>query len=168
VSQQTSVEARLQRLEDIEQITRLFHSYRMLLDTKQFEAVSQLFSEDAKFINAVTIPFDPDEVQEEDEDHIVVHEVEGSENIRLMFEDMARRNGREHKGDDLHHFVDPIIELDGDTATVNLAWSHFAKNEIGAPQLQMCGHHEDICVRSETGWKIHEVRAFVDMYPPRG
>jgi SnoaL-like domain len=141
-----SLEARLERLEDLEQITRLFHSYRMLVDDKEFEACAQqLFSEDASFIG-------------EHGRHV------GREAILRMFESMIGVSVREKKGDDEHIFADPVIEIDGERAAVNIAWAYFVRSELGTPLLLKNGHHEDTVVKVNGEWKIQEVRAFTDIY----
>lgn len=140
-----TLEERVQRLEDLEQITGLFHSYRKLVDEKDFAACSQLFSEDARFLG-------------------VSGTGTGPEGVQRFLESLVGTSVRERRGDDLHLFVDPVIELDGDQATVNIAWAYFVRNENGTPQLLKTGHHEDLVRRVGDEWKIAEVRALVDMF----
>lgn len=140
-----SLEARVQRLEDLEQITRLFNSYRMLVDEKKFEECVQLFSEDGRFIG-------------EHGTHV------GRAAIHRMLVDMIGISVREKKGDDEHLFVNPVIEMDGDRATVNIAWAYFVKSELGTPLILKNGHHEDTVVKVDGEWKIQEVKAFTEIW----
>jgi len=130
-----TLEDRVQRLEDLQAISRLFHDYRRYLDGKDFSSYSQLFVEDGVF-GAAEAPKGPVEIQKY---------VEGL---------IPRGNLREHKGEDLHLVANEVVDLDGDSATAYVTWVYIVRDEDGAPVLCKTGHYDDTLVRHEGRWKF--------------
>ena len=111
--------ARLRRLEDLEQIRRLFMEYKVVLDRQDFAAYADLFAEDGEFVAGPGV-------------------AKGRAAIREMVEAMPASGllGRD-PGDDYHVIVNPLIELDPDDpdrAHAELTWLYVVKGDDASPQ----------------------------------
>jgi ketosteroid isomerase-like protein len=135
IDSSVTLEERLQRLEDLEAIRRLFLDYGQYLDTKDFRSCSELFADDGEFV----VPFGV---------------VKGPEGVRTMMEDMLGRDLAARPGKDLHLFANPTIELAGDRATARSFWIYVCPDADGSPRIAQFGHYEDEVVRVNGGWKF--------------
>jgi 3-phenylpropionate/cinnamic acid dioxygenase small subunit len=132
-------EARLRRLEDLEEIRQLFVDYGFLLDRGDYAAYAQLFSEDGE------LKLGP------------IGRAQG----RLEIEAMMTRVGG--AGASLHLITSPMITLDGDQAAARVMWTVINRAEDGTPFLGMVGHHEDELVREGGRWRFRSRRGFVEI-----
>jgi SnoaL-like domain len=144
-----TVEQRLQRLEDLEAIRKLFLEYGRYLDEKDFEPCSRLFATDGEFV----LPFDT---------------VKGPDGVLAVMNDMLGRDLAQDPGKDIHVFANPTIELDGDRATARSFWIYVTPNDTGYPQIAQFGHYEDILAREEGVWKFARRDAQRDIGIPGG
>ena len=87
-------EARLRRLEDLEEIRQLFVDYGFLLDLGDYAAYAQLFAEDGELMLGP------------------MGRAKGRQEIEAM---MARIGGA---GASVHLITSPIVTLDGDQAVI--------------------------------------------------
>jgi hypothetical protein len=142
------VATRLRRLEDLEQIRRLFTEYKILLDRQDFAAYADLFAEDGEFGAG------PDAVR-------------GRAAIREMVEAMPGSGVLARApGDDCHVLVNPLIELDPDDpdhARAELTWLYVVKGPDGAPKLAKLGHYNDTLVREAGRWRFLRREAPADI-----
>jgi len=130
----TELEARVQRLEDMEAIRALFIEYGKLADAKDWVGYSELFADGGTF----------------DSPHSV-GTVTGSKEIR---ERLGSAYGDE-PADAFHLFDNIEIEVDGDRATAKSLWTYLRPGENGyPPQVLMFGQYEDVLVRTDAGWKF--------------
>jgi hypothetical protein len=143
----TALEERLQRLEDLEAIRRLFLDYGRYLDTKEFGPCSELFADDGEFV----LPFDT---------------VKGPQGVRKVMDEMLGRDLAAKPGKDLHVFANPVIDLDGDQATARSFWIYITPNDEGFPQVAQFGHYEDVVVRVDGSWKFNRRDAQRDIGIP--
>jgi uncharacterized protein (TIGR02246 family) len=139
---------RLRRLEDLEQIRRLFMEYKTVLDRQDFAAYAGLFAEDGEFVAGPGV-------------------AKGRAAIREMVEAMPNSGllGRE-PGDDYHVIVNPLIELgpdDPDRARAELTWLYVVKGEDGGPKLAKLGHYNDTLVREAGRWRFLRREAPADI-----
>ncbi len=132
-------EARLRRLEDLEEIHQLFVDYGYLLDLGDYAAYSQLFAEEGELMLG---PFG---------------RARGREEIEAM---MARVGGG---GASLHLITSPMVTLDGDQAAARVMWTVINRAEDGTPFLGMVGHHEDELVREGGRWRFRRRQGFVEI-----
>ncbi len=140
--------ARLRRLEDLEQIRRLFMEYKIVLDRQDFAAYADLFAEDGEFVAGPGV-------------------AKGRAAIREMVEAMPGSGllGRA-PGDDYHVIVNPLIELDPDDpdrARAELTWLYVVKGDDGGPKLAKLGHYNDTLIREAGRWRFLRREAPADI-----
>ena len=135
------LEARLRRLEDLQEIQQLFIDYGLHLDAGDFEAYAQLFTVDA------VLRLGP------------VARADGRDEIRrVMSETLAGQAGTSY-----HIVSSPQITLTGDTATSQVMWTVVHRQADGQPKLTMMGRHVDELRRENGRWRIARRRGFVDI-----
>ena len=135
------LKARLQRLEDIQEIQQLFVDYGLHLDAGAFDDYAELFANDGEvFLGPLG-------------------RAKGREAIREL---MARSlEGR--VGHSLHIISSPQIILDGDRATSQVMWTVLSLGENGMPKVDAIGRHRDELVRELGRWRIQKRKGYVDM-----
>jgi hypothetical protein len=131
-------EARLRRLEDLEEIRQLFVDYGYLLDLGDYAAYAQLFAEDGELLLGP------------------LGRAKGRREIETM---MAHVGG----AGSLHLITSPIVTLDGDRAVARVMWTVINRAEDGTPFVGMVGHHEDELVREAGRWRFQRRRGFVEI-----
>ncbi len=131
-------EARLRRLEDLEEIRQLFVDYGHLLDLGDYAAYAQLFAEDGELMLGP------------------LGRAKGPQEIEAM---MVRVGGTSS----LHLITSPIVTLDGDQASARVMWTVINRAEDGTPVVGMIGHHEDELVREGRRWRFRLRRGFVEI-----
>ena len=138
------VNARLQRLEDLDAIQRLFQDYRRCLDRKDIRGYAQLFAADGEFIAGTMRAKGPQEIFEL---------VDGMRGTLLT----------DRGGDDLHIVANPVIELEGDRATAESTWVYVLRGEGDEPELAKIGHYIDVLTRESGSWKFLRREAPTDI-----
>jgi len=136
-------EARLRRLEDIEEIRALLMEYRRALDEKDFRAYAALFARDGVFSAGTMKATGPDE-------------------IYALVEGMLGTLLTERSGDDFHLVANIAIELDGDRATSTSTWAYVLR-EGDTPVLAKLGRYEDELVREDGRWRFQHRHAPSDV-----
>jgi uncharacterized protein (TIGR02246 family) len=132
-------EARLRRLEDLEEIRQLFVDYGLLLDLGDYAAYAHLFAEDGELMLGPM----------------------GRAKGRQEIEAMMVRIG---SPDASHHLItSPKVTLDGDRAASRVMWTVINRAEDGNPVVRMVGHHEDDLVREGGRWRFQRRRGFVEI-----
>ncbi len=147
VSADDGVDARLRRLEDREQIHRLFIDYASVLDRKDFSAYASLFAEDGEFTAGP-------------------QQAKGRAAIQALVDGMLGNLLGSAVGEDFHVLVNPQVELDpddADRARAQLTWLYVVKGEDGAPALSKLGHYQDELVREEGRWRFLRREAPTDI-----
>jgi uncharacterized protein (TIGR02246 family) len=131
----SSVEARLQALEDREAIGALLAAYRRALDEKDFEAYADLFGDDGEFVTGG-------------------RSFRGRAEILAMLAELqATRALSQAAGDDRHLVSNVEITVDGDDATAHSTWVYLTREGDG-PQLALVGHYDDVIRRTAAGWRF--------------
>jgi len=140
----SSLEARVQRLEDIEAIRVLKHRYATLCDEGyQADPLAALFTEQAIWDGGMLGRF------------------EGREAIRAFFAGCATTVPFA-----IHHLGNPIIEVSGDEATGHwflLEPLVFAK---GSQAFWMAARYHDRYLRTPDGWRFADVKIELTMLSP--
>jgi uncharacterized protein (TIGR02246 family) len=137
----TTLEARLQRLEDRDAIHQLFIDYGRHLDAGDFDAYASLFAEDGEVILGP------------------MGRATGRDNIR----DLMRKILDGRVGSAFHIISSPAVTLDGDAATSEVMWTVIRRDPQGNPQLGGLGRHVDRLVRRNGEWKIAQRRGLIDL-----
>jgi len=134
---------RLQRLEDQDAIWRLFMTYLDHLDQRDFKAYASLFTDDAVWIGNLGKVVGPVEI----EDML-------AKTMEVWESDRQRT----------HHIVlNPVIDVDGDTATATSNWGYVTRSDHDAPVLLMLGRYLDQLGRTADGWKFTRRVAYSDI-----
>ncbi len=139
-----TIEARLQRLEDIEAIQQLKYRYAALCD-QDYEAdgLAELFTQDAIW------------------DGGSMGLNEGREAIRTFF-----RATPAVMPFAIHHVINPAIQVDGDQATgCWYLWQPCVVAE-GNQAVWMAGRYDDQYRREEGGWRFSHVKIELRMLSP--
>jgi len=145
----TTLEAQVRRLEDLEEIRRLKHTYALLVDRMPLqhtaadeEALVDLFTADAVADFGARVGV-----------------FSGQPAIRAFYT-QALPGQRSWF---MHYLANPVIDVDGDRA--HAQWMVTAltqgKGQPPAPATQVTGRYIDNYVRTAAGWRIARQR-FVD------
>jgi hypothetical protein len=141
---QASLEARLQRLEDIQEITSLFMSYRRTLDEREFATYAELFAPDGEWTGNLG-------------------SYTGPAAIKQMLEDSVGTAFAVESGNDFHLVANPDITVDGDRATASSTWVFVTRDGGDRPQVSLLGHYTDELARTPAGWRFLRREAFCDI-----
>jgi len=132
---------RLQHAEDMIAIQQLFNRYASYLDTGKFDQYASLFSVDGE------IKLGP------------MGRAKGREAIEaLMTKKLAAGVGQSY-----HIISNPVIELNGDTATAEVMWTVILRGKEDKPIVGMIGRHQDELVRENGSWLFRVRAGFVDV-----
>jgi uncharacterized protein (TIGR02246 family) len=138
------VEARLKRLEDLEEIRGLFIEYQRLLDGKDFAGYAGLFARDGEFVAGEL-------------------RAKGREEIQRLVEGMLGSLLGDRVGTDFHLVINPSVTLDGDRATAQLTWAYIVRDAEDKPALSKLGHYDDVLVREDGQWRFLRRQAPTDI-----
>jgi hypothetical protein len=143
----TSLDDRLRRLEDLELIRTLLHTYRERLDRNDLTGLAALFTPDAEWRGGS------------------MRAAGGPPGILAM---LRERFTEGVPDDDWHVIANPLIELDGDTAHVRSTYLVVNRGLDGVPLLRLLGEYDDDVVRLPDGsWLFARRHARIEM-PPIG
>jgi uncharacterized protein (TIGR02246 family) len=136
-----SLEARLQRVEDLLEIQQLFVDYGRHLDAGDFGSYAKLFAEDGEVLLGPM----------------------GRATGRQAVEELMTRTLAGRAGESYHLITSPTVHLDGDRATSEVMWTVVVRGADGRPSVTMTGRHRDDLVRTGDGWRFQRRRGFVDI-----
>ena len=139
-----SIAARVQRLEDIEEIHGVLLDYGRYLDARDFAAYSRLFAKDGEWVGGFGT-------------------VQGPAAIQVFMEKQITGPNR---GNTFHILSNFKIDVHGDTAT---AWSRWTFVTLGAdkkPAISQAGRYDDTFVRENGHWKFKRRTASNDIPVP--
>ncbi|HLW95208.1 MAG TPA: nuclear transport factor 2 family protein [Solirubrobacteraceae bacterium] len=136
--------ARLQRLEDLAEIERLFYEYRRHLDARDMHAYSRLFCTDGEWTGRTGSAVGPDGIQ-------------------AMLEANLSPNPAPPGATSWHIVSNPLIDLDGDSATASTTWSLIRRADGDEPKVVLLGHYDDVLAREDGRWKFKRRRAHIDI-----
>jgi uncharacterized protein (TIGR02246 family) len=136
-----TIEARLRRLEDLEEIRQLFVDYGHYLDFGDVEGYASLFAREGELMLGP------------------VGRAKGPEAILELAKKMQAGMG----GRSYHLVANPIINLDGDRATSDVMWAVIVPDDDGKARLSMSGRHKDELIREDGRWRFLKRRGYVDV-----
>ena len=141
-AQKESLAAKVQRLEDTEEIRTVLVNYGRTLDAHDFGAYSRLFAKDGEWIGGFGT-------------------VKGPTAIETF---MAKNIGTPGKPSGTYHVLTNfIIDVHGDTATAWSRWAYVTPGPDQKPAMAQGGHYEDTLVRENGHWKFSRREAFADI-----
>jgi uncharacterized protein (TIGR02246 family) len=136
-----AIESRLRRLEDLEEIRRLFVDYGRHLDAGDVEAYASLFA---------------------DEGETLLGPIGRAKGHAAIVELMTKVRERTTTKS-FHLVTNPVIHLDGDRATSEVLWTVIRPAADGTLEVAMFGRHHDELVRERGRWRILKRRGRIDV-----
>jgi uncharacterized protein (TIGR02246 family) len=136
--------ARLQKLEDAEEIRTLLLSYGRFLDARRFKEYADLFAPDGEWVGGFG-------------------SVQGRAAIQTFMERMVGTGPPTPGGKSYHLLTNFFVDVQGDTATAQSRWAFVMPSPEGRPMLAMGGHYDDFLVRIEGRWKLRRRVALTDI-----
>ena len=143
-SAQEALLRRLRRMEDIEEIRKVYVAYGRHLDDGDAAAYASLFSRNAKLRLGGVMRADGREA---------IESVAGK--VLALKADSTRKT--------VHLIAAPVIEVDGDTATGECVWAAVSAEEGKTPTVPHMGRHIDEFVREDGRWCIAQRRGLLDL-----
>jgi hypothetical protein len=141
VGDDDSLETRLRRLEDHQEILQSLIDYGELLDARDLDSWGELWSDDGEFEMSTGTT------------------ARGRRAIVGMLRSVMRRSAQSV----LHLEINPRITIDGDTARSTMLYGVARTQDDGLTRLVWLGHHHSRHVRTPAGWKISYRRNTVDL-----
>jgi hypothetical protein len=140
-----SLAARIQKLEDREEIRQLLKDYGRFLDQKDFASLSRLFAEkEGEWIGGMG-------------------KAKGSQAIRKLMEDAIGKITDKDAPPNYHLFTNDIIHVKGNQADATTKWMFVVQGEKGGPQPYYLGHYEDAFIRENGRWKFLKRVVYADL-----
>ena len=127
-----SLAARVQRLEDIEEIHKVLIDYGRYLDTRDFAAYSRLFAKDGEWVGGFGT-------------------VQGPAAIQAF---MEKNITGPNRGNMYHLLTNFEVEVHGDTATAWSRWTYVIPGADNKPVIAQAGRYDDTFVRENGHWKF--------------
>ncbi len=136
-----SLEDRVRRLEDRQEILQSLIDYGELLDTRDLDAWAELWAEDGEFEMSTG------------------RLARGRQSIKDMLAAVIAGSTESV----LHLEINPRITLDGDQASSTMLYAVAKTQDDGLTRVIFLGHHHSRHVRTADGWKISYRRNVVDL-----
>ncbi len=136
-----SLEARVQRLEDLEEIRTVLIDYGRFLDARDFHSYSRLFAKDGEWIGGLG-------------------KVQGPAAIQAFMEKSIGTTNTAHNYHLLSNFE---IDVHGDTATAWSRWAFVVPGPDKKPVIAQGGRYDDIFVRENGHWRFKRRTASNDL-----
>jgi uncharacterized protein (TIGR02246 family) len=130
-----SLEERLQRLEDLEEIRRLLEEYARCLDAGDHAGYAELFTKDGEL-------------------HAQLGEAKGREAIRSLLDARLKDGGSSARRTAFHQIGNATIDVDGDQATSRVMWAYVTHDDGNYPMILQVGHYNDELVRDAGRWRF--------------
>ena len=139
-----TLEERLARLEDIAEIERLIMDYARHLDARDLHAYSRLFCADGEWSGNTGHAKGPDAIQ-------------------AMLEERLAPNPPAPGPTSRHVVSNPVIEVEGESATASVTWALIRRGDGDEPELALLGHYDDELAREDGRWRFKRRRAHIDI-----
>jgi len=141
-----SLLARLQRLEDMEEIRTLLLDYGRFLDARDLPSYSRLFAKDGEWVGGFG-------------------SAQGPAGI-LAFMEKNLGTGP-NRGNTYHILSNFVIEVKGDFATAWSRWTFITPAADGKPVISQAGRYDDTLVREGGRWRFKRRTASNDIPAPK-
>jgi uncharacterized protein (TIGR02246 family) len=141
--------ARVQILEDREEIRALIMAYGAAHDGRDYRAFANLFAErDGEWVGGLG-------------------SAKGREAIFELMDKTIGHNPQPGGSGTFHLLTNDQIVIDGDRASATTKWLYLTPTDEGRPQMVFLGHYDDVFVRENGHWKFLRREAFGDIAPPQ-
>jgi ketosteroid isomerase-like protein len=124
--------ARVQRLEDIQEIQRVLLDYGRFLDARDFASYSRLFAKDGEWAGGFGT-------------------VQGPAAIQAF---MEKQIAGPNRGNTFHILSNFEIDVQGNTATAWSRWTFVTPGADKKPAVSQAGRYDDTFVRENGHWKF--------------
>jgi hypothetical protein len=141
-----SLPARIQSLEDREEIRNVLLEYGRTLDARDFAAYSRLFAKDGEWKGGFG-------------------SVTGPAAIQAFMEKNIGAGGK--PGATYHLLSNFVINVQGDTATAWSRWAYVTPGADKKPVISQGGHYDDTFTRENGHWKFKRRVAVADLPQPQ-
>ena len=139
-----SLAARVQRLEDIQEIQGVLLDYGRFLDARDFGAYSRLFAKDGEWVGGFGT-------------------VQGPAAIQAF---MEKQIAGPNRGNTFHILSNFKIDVKGDTATAWSRWTFVTPGPDKKPAISQAGRYDDMFVRENGHWRFKRRVASNDIPVP--
>jgi uncharacterized protein (TIGR02246 family) len=140
-----SLAARVQVLEDREDIRALIQAYGQAHDNRDYRAFVELFAaEDGEWVGGLG-------------------SAKGREAIFKMLDESIGHNPQPEGSGTYHLLTNDQIEIDGDRASATTKWVYVTPGDGGSPRMVFLGHYNDQFIREKGEWKFLRREAPVDI-----
>jgi hypothetical protein len=129
--------ARVQRLEDREEIRKLFNDYGHTLDLRNFAGFEELFAEDSEYVGGGAMGT-----------------LRGPRAIRAALEDQMAANPAHLNSANFHLFFNESIDVDGDRATAISKSAFVVRSDSNKPDMVFLASYDDVLIRENGKWKF--------------
>lgn len=130
-----SLAARVQRLEDEQQIRMLLVEYGRSLDARDFAKYASLFTTDGEWIGGFG-------------------RAKGRAAIQAMMDKEIGSTPAPRPNSTYHLLTNFSIDVHGDTATAWSRWAFVVTGKDNKPSISEAGHYDDVVVRENGRWKF--------------
>jgi len=138
-----SLQDKVQRLEDIENIRSLLVEYGQLLDKRDLGAYSRLFTDDGIWEGGMGKAQTPEGIE------------------KVVRDGFSKLPPREN---DYHLMSSVDIRVTGsDSATAWSRWTYMIQGEDGRPTPLLAGHYDDVLAKVNGVWKFKYRNAVIDV-----
>ena len=141
---QESTAARLQRLEDIDEIRTVLIDYGRYLDAHDLVSYSNLFATDGEWVGGFGTGKGPAGV------------------LALMQKNLGAVSTN-RPGSTYHLLTNILIDVHGNTATAWSRWNFVITGADNSPKIMYGGHYDDALVREGGRWKFKKRTAVNDI-----
>ena len=141
---QATLAARVQRLEDIEEIRILLTDYGRYLDAHDLVAYSKLFATDGEWVGGFGTG-------------------KGASGVLALMQKNLGATPTNKPGSTYHLLTNFLIDVDGNTATAWSRWNFVVTGSDNSPKILYGGHYDDTLVRETGHWKFKKRVAVNDI-----
>jgi hypothetical protein len=133
-------EARLRRLEDLEEIRALKLEWGRRLDTKDYEGMAALFTEDGEFIAPLGT---------------------GKGHKEIL---AALNNRLQSIAPGYHYYCNTEATLESeDRGSMRVMFFYVQPDSIGWPKAWIAGHYDEVVRRENGRWRFEQVKITIDI-----
>jgi SnoaL-like domain len=132
---QESAAARIQRLEDIEEIRTVLTNYGRFLDAHDLVSYSNLFAADGEWVGGFGTG-------------------KGPAGVLALMEKNLGATAKSKPGSTYHLLTNFLVDVHGDTATAWSRWNFVVTSADNKPSILYGGHYDDTLVRENGRWKF--------------
>ena len=130
-----SLAARVQKLEDQEEIRMLLVDYGRSLDARDFAKYASLFAKDGEWTGGFGT-------------------AKGPAAIKAMMDKDIGATPAPRPNSTYHLLTNFAIDVHGDTGTVWSRWAYIVTSKENKPSIMYGGHYDDVVVREDGHWKF--------------